>query len=56
MGADGWNFQYIWTITLPPKWMGLEWVYRLITNLPDKKNFNAFPIFPLKFWFKITGY
>jgi N-acetylglucosaminyldiphosphoundecaprenol N-acetyl-beta-D-mannosaminyltransferase len=57
----GGTFRYIAGLSpLPPKWMaslGLEWVYRLITE-PKRigRIFNAFPIFPLRiFWFKITG-
>ena len=62
MMAVGGTFRYIsGQSPLPPKWMeelGLEWVYRLITEpYRIKRIWNAFPIFPLRvFWFKITGY
>jgi len=45
---------------LPPKWlsqMGLEWVWRLITEPHRiKRIFTAFPIFPLKvYWYKVKN-
>jgi len=56
----GGTFRYIAGITpLPPKWMeqmGLEWLYRLITE-PRRlgRIINASVVFPLRiFWFKVT--
>jgi len=58
--AVGGAFRYTAGLSkLPPKWMenmGLEWLYRLITE-PYRlgRVINAFPIFPLKvFWYKLT--
>lgn len=59
--AVGGTFRYIAGVSkLPPSWMermGLEWVWRLITE-PYRigRVLNAFPIFPLRvFWYKIIG-
>lgn len=58
----GGTFDYLaGRVDMPPRWMeemGLEWLWRLVTqpNLKRiKRVLTAFPLFPLKiFWYKLT--